>query len=86
MTMTIGTSLELQEELQVEAAKRQQTPEEHVRAAVENSLPRTARAGRAWSEIIGAAQHPMVGEDAQTWVTRTRRKGDEHHERIINRV
>ena len=83
--MTIDISPELQEKLEVEAAKRQQTPEEYARAAVENSLPRTARAGRAWSEIAGAAQHPMVGEDAQAWVTRTRREGDEHRERTLNR-
>ena len=74
MTMTIDILPELQEKLEAEAAKRRQTPEEYARAVVENSLPTTARAGRAWSEIAGAAPYPMVGEDAQAWVTRTRRE------------
>jgi hypothetical protein len=25
----------------------------------------------------------MMGEDAQVWVTRTRREGDEHRERVL---
>lgn len=35
---------------------------------------------RQWSEIFGAASYPMVGEDAQQWVSRTRNEGDEHRE------
>ena len=74
MTMTIDISPEMQEKLEAEAARRKQTPEEYARAAVEKSLPKTARAGRAWSEIEGAANFPLAGEDAQAWVTRTRHK------------
>ena len=85
MTMTIDISPELQEKLEAEAAKRRQTPEEYARAAVENSLPLTARLGRVWSEIEGAATFPLAGEDAQAWVTRTRREGDEHRERMLRR-
>lgn len=85
MTMTIDISPELQEKLEAEAAKRRQTPEEYARSVVENSLPTTARAGRAWSEIEGAAKFPLAGEDAQAWVTRTRREGDEHRERMLHR-
>lgn len=85
MTMTIDISPELQAKLEAEAAKRRQTPEEYARAAVEKSLPRTTRAGRAWSEIEGAAKFPLAGEDAQAWVTRTRREGDEHRERMLHR-
>ena len=76
MTLTFDISPELKENLEVEAAKRRQTPEEYARAVVENSLPLTARSGRAWSEIEGAAVLPLAGEDAQAWVTRTRREGD----------
>lgn len=43
---------------------------------VEKSLPLTARPGRAWSEIEGVARFPLAGEDAQAWVTRTRREED----------
>ena len=85
MTMTIDISPELQARLEAEAAKRKQTPEEYTRTVVENSLPKTARAGRSWSEIEGAAKFPLAGEDAQAWVTRTRREGDENRERALRR-
>ena len=74
MTMTIDISPELQARLETEAANRQQTPEEYARIVVEKTLPLTARAGRSWSEIEGAAKFPLAGEDAQAWVTRTRRE------------
>jgi hypothetical protein len=32
---------------------------------------------RRWSELRGAAQYPMVGEDAQDWVSRTRKESEE---------
>ena len=35
---------------------------------------------RQWREIRGAAAYPLLGEDAQTWVSRTRREGDEHRQ------
>lgn len=35
---------------------------------------------RQWREIRGAAPYPLVDEDAQTWVSRTRREGDEHRQ------
>jgi hypothetical protein len=35
------------------------------------------RRGRQCREIRGAAPYPLLGEDAQTWVPRTRREGDE---------
>ena len=37
--------------------------------------------GYAWSDLAGAAPYPLMGEDAQAWVTRTRREGDEARER-----
>lgn len=41
---------------------------------------------RKWSEIYGAAPYPLTGEeDAQDWVTRTRREADEHREEVIRR-
>ena len=36
---------------------------------------------RRWSEIRGIAQYSMLGEDAQGWVSRTRRESDEHREK-----
>jgi len=43
--------------------------------------PETPR--RRWREIAGAAPGPLLGEDAQAWVTRTRREGDEGRERAV---
>jgi hypothetical protein len=31
---------------------------------------------RKWAEIRGLAEYPMLGEDAQAWVTRTRRESE----------
>ena len=33
-----------------------------------------------WSDIRGTAPYPMLGEDAQEWVTRTRRESEEGRE------
>jgi hypothetical protein len=33
-----------------------------------------------WSDLRGMATAPLMGEDAQEWVSRTRREGDEHRE------
>ncbi len=33
-----------------------------------------------WSEICGLFPYPLAGEDAQAWVTRTRREGKEQRE------
>ena len=32
---------------------------------------------RKWRELQGRAQYPLAGEDAQAWVSRTRREADE---------
>jgi hypothetical protein len=32
---------------------------------------------RSWKDIRGAAAHPLCGEDAQQWVTRSREEADE---------
>jgi hypothetical protein len=42
-------------------------------------------AGRQWREIRGAAPYPLLGEDAQTWVSRTRREGDEHRQNQLRK-
>ncbi len=35
---------------------------------------------RQWREIVGTATYPLVGEDAQTWVSRNRLEGDAQRE------
>ena len=45
----------------------------------------TGTVHRQWREIGGAAPYPLVDEDAQTWVSRSRREGDEHrHSQLRN--
>jgi hypothetical protein len=36
---------------------------------------------RKWSEIYGKAPYPLAGEDAQAWVTTTRKESDEKREK-----
>ncbi|HAG80521.1 MAG TPA: hypothetical protein DCL61_04955 [Cyanobacteria bacterium UBA12227] len=36
-----------------------------------------------WSDICGAARYPLVGEDAQAWVLKTRSESDAHRERDL---
>ena len=36
---------------------------------------------RLWSEIRGIVAYPLFGEDAQAWVSRTRRESDEQREK-----
>jgi hypothetical protein len=38
---------------------------------------------RKWSDLKGMAAHPLFGEDAQQWVSQTRREGDEHREDLL---
>ena len=40
---------------------------------------------RKWAEIQGAAPYPLLGEDAQAWVSRTRREADERREQQLRR-
>jgi hypothetical protein len=40
------------------------------------SLP--AAVARKWSDLRGLYSHPMLGEDAQAWVARTRKDADDH--------
>jgi hypothetical protein len=38
---------------------------------------------RSWLEAEGITPYPLLGEDAQAWITRTRREGDERRERLL---
>ncbi len=35
------------------------------------------------SEFRGIVKYPLLGEDAQQWVSRTRREGDEHRDQLL---
>jgi uncharacterized protein with von Willebrand factor type A (vWA) domain len=36
-----------------------------------------------WLEIAGTAPYPLMGEDAQEWVTRTRQEAQEHRVSLL---
>ena len=42
-----------------------------------------ARPRRKWRDIRGLAPYPLAEEDAQTWVSRSRREGTESRERQV---
>jgi hypothetical protein len=44
---------------------------------------RQAANGLAWSRLRGRMPYPAFGEDAQTWVSRTREETDEHRGRPL---
>lgn len=63
----------------------QLTPDEQLRLATylvdkARAAYPAAKPRRKWAEISGAAPYPLMGEDAQAWVSRTRREGDEQRE------
>jgi hypothetical protein len=66
----------------------QLTPEEqltvmgHLLERVKKHITQ-AQPKRKWSDLKGMAPYPLLGEDAQEWVSRTRREGDEHRERLL---
>ena len=39
---------------------------------------------RKWREIAGAATEPLLGEDAQAWVSRTRAGSDESRSAVFD--
>ncbi len=50
---------------------------ERARGAYHSALP-----CRKWRDLRRIVPHPMLGEDAQDWVSRTRRESEEHRERV----
>jgi hypothetical protein len=46
---------------------------ERIAQEMTQEMSETATSRRTWSEIRGAASYPPTGEDAQQWVSRSRR-------------
>jgi hypothetical protein len=42
-----------------------------------------AKPRRKWEDLIGLLPYPALGEDAQTYISRTRREGDERREQLL---
>jgi hypothetical protein len=36
-----------------------------------------------WLDIAGIAPYPLLGEDAQEWVSRTRQEAQDHRDRLV---
>jgi hypothetical protein len=53
------------------------------RASIDEKAQSPPSPKRKLSEFRGIVQHPMLGEDAQEWVSRTRREGTEHRESLL---
>ena len=85
MTMTINISPQEEVRLKEEAARRGQTVDDLFRAALKSLLGPEPENRPSWGAAAGMFEYPLVGEDAQAWVTRTRREGDEHREKMLNR-
>lgn len=52
----------------------------HIVGKIRKTQPQSVRR-RKWSEIYGTAPYPLAGEDAQTWVTRTRHEANAQREK-----
>jgi hypothetical protein len=56
----------------------------HVIESIKEYIPtEPVKSTRKWSDIKGMATTPLMGEDAQEWVSRSRREGDEHRESLF---
>ncbi len=51
----------------------------HLVERARKAHPRAARR-RKWREILGLVPYPLMGEDAQVWVSHTRQQADEQRE------
>ena len=65
----------------LEAAEQLRLVEKIVQELALNGQPPKRR--RYWREIRGMVQHPMCGEDAQAWISRSRQEDDEHREEVL---
>lgn len=56
----------------------------HVIESIKEYIPpESNKLARKWSDLKGMVTAPLMGEDAQEWVSRTRREGDEHRESLL---
>jgi hypothetical protein len=74
---------------QVAALAARLSPEDRLRLAQEldQSVERPAKGPPAqWADVAGSVPHPLCGEDAQAWVSRSRREDDERAEADLRRA
>jgi hypothetical protein len=59
----------------------QLTVMEHLVERMKKNITKPHKA--KWSDLKGMAPYPLAGEDAQEWVSQTRRYGNEHREHLL---
>jgi hypothetical protein len=56
----------------------------HVIESIKEYVPKEAiKSNRQWRDLSGMVTAPLMGEDAQDWVSRTRQSGDEHRSDLL---
>jgi hypothetical protein len=56
----------------------------HVIESIKEYVPTdSVKSHRKWSDLKGMATSPLMDEDAQEWVSRTRMEGDERRESLL---
>jgi hypothetical protein len=60
---------------QLPTDERKQLAESIIKELAAGTPPHS-RGRRAWRDIRGCVTYPLLGEDAQAWMTRTHREGD----------
>jgi hypothetical protein len=53
----------------------------HDLVTINGDFIQTNNKQRDWVEIRGKASYPLLGEDAQNWVSKTRKESDEQREK-----
>lgn len=84
MTMTIDISTEEEAWLQEEAARRGLAPADLLRTALRGMIGKDAGERPSWTDAAGLFPHSLLGEDAQEWVTRTRREDTERRDQMLS--
>jgi hypothetical protein len=80
--MMATTLTELIEKVDALTAEDQLRLADHLVQRALQNLP-TAQPRRKWREIRGLAKPSLFGEDAQAYISRTRREGDEQREQML---
>ena len=78
--MTAGILNELMQQVDLLTPEEQLWLIAHLAERVRTARP-LAKPRRKWREIRGVAPYPLVGEDAQAWVRRSRLEGTQHREK-----
>lgn len=82
--MTTEVLSELMERVSTLTLEEQLTLVRHLTEKVSEAHTGT-KPRRKWAEICGAAAYPLLGEDAQAYISRTRREDTESRERQLRR-